>query len=367
MKNLNVTDVVNIIKIRGELKMNKSKLFRLTVLTTVTILIFMACFLNGYADVKEFRWGTSSTGSSGHRALVALTTLLDREMENYNFTVLPTPGAVFTVKKYAMEEMDGLYGADVAFYELSGNVDRFEGFSSQIKRYPVQSFWAYTLEVGLAIHANNMEKFKGWRDLSGEKVFTGPAAWDVRAALERPLKVLNVGHKYVEIDLGMVSSSLGAGHISAINAYTSGGGSTISPWLMETELGTDIAILNPSEEEIELLKKAGIEVVDIQPDVFETDVHVDVIKGVPFFYGFHTGPEVMPEEDVYQMLKVIEENAAELAKQDPIYRQIQENMVDIQLRGIKATIDFVQVHPGLARYLREKGVWNSDWDDQIAK
>ncbi|MBA7531243.1 hypothetical protein ES705_23454 [subsurface metagenome] len=347
--------------------MNKSKLFRLTVLTTVTILIFMACFLNGYAEVKEFRWGTSSTGSSGHRALVALTTLLDREMENYNFTVLPTPGAVFTVKKYAMEEMDGLYGADVAFYELSGNVDRFEGFSSQIKRYPVQSFWAYTLEVGLAIHANNMEKFKGWRDLSGEKVFTGPAAWDVRAALERPLKVLNVGHKYVEIDLGMVSSSLGAGHISAINAYTSGGGSTISPWLMETELGTDIAILNPSEEEIELLKKAGIEVVDIQPDVFETDVHVDVIKGVPFFYGFHTGPEVMPEEDVYQMLKIIEENAAELAKQDPIYRQIQENMVDIQLRGIKATIDFVQVHPGLARYLREKGVWNSDWDDQIAK
>ncbi len=212
-----------------------------------------------------------------------------------------------------------------------------------------------------------MEKFKGWRDLSGEKVFTGPAAWDVRAALERPLKVLNVGHKYVEIDLGMVSSSLGAGHISAINAYTSGGGSTISPWLMEVELGTDIAILNPSEEEIELLKKAGIEVVDIQPDVFETDVHVDVIKGVPFFYGFHTGPEVMPEEDVYQMLKIIEENAAELAKQDPIYRQIQENMVDIQLRGIKATIDFVQVHPGLARYLREKGVWNSDWDDQIAK
>lgn len=347
--------------------MNKGKLFRLTVLTTITILIFTACFLNGYAEVKEFRWGTSSTGSSGHRALVALTTLLNREMENYNFTVLPTPGAVFTVKQYAMEEMDGLYGADVAFYELSKNTDRFEGFSSQIKRYPVQSFWAYTLEVGLAIHANNMEKFKEWRDLSGEKVFTGPAAWDVRAALKRALKVLNVGHKYVDIDLGMVSSALSAGHISAINAYTSGGGSAISPWLMEAELGTDIAILNPSEEEIELLKKSGIEVVNVKPDVFETDTHVDVVKRVPFFYGFHTGPEVMPEEDVYQMLKIIENNAAELAKQDPIYRQIQENMVDIQLRGVKATIDFVPVHPGLAKYLREKGVWNSDWDDRIAK
>jgi TRAP-type uncharacterized transport system substrate-binding protein len=347
--------------------MNKSKLFSLGVLTIVTILIFTACFLNSYADVKEIRWGTSSTGSSGHAALVSLATLLNREMPNYHFTVLPTAGAVYTVKQYAVEKMDGLYGADVAFYELSKNIDRFEGFDSYIKRYPVQSFWAYTLEVGLAIHANNIGKFKEWRDLSGEPVFTGPAAWDVRAALDRALQVLNVKYKYTDIDLGMVSSSLNSGHISAINAYTSGDGSSISSWLVETELGTDIAILNPSEEEVELLNKAGLEVVDVKPDVFETDMHVDVVKRVPFFYGFHTGPEVMPEEDVYRMLKIIENNAAELAKVNPIYRQIQKNMVDIQLRGVKTTIDFVPVHPGLAKYLREKGVWNSDWDDRIAK
>jgi hypothetical protein len=347
--------------------MKKNKLFKQTIFITIIILLSMAYFMNSYAQVKEFRWGTSSTGSSGHRALVALTTVLDKEMENYNFTVLPTPGAVHTVKQYAMEEMDGLYGADVAFYELAGNMDRFEGFEPRIIRQPVQSFWGYTLEVGLAIHANDMDKYKEWRDLADEPVFTGPAAWDVRAALERPLKVLDVGHEYIEIDTGMVASALSAGHVAAINAYTSGNGATISPWLMEAELGADIAILNPSEEEVEILKEAGIEVIDLPTDAFETDVHVDVIKRVPFFYGFHTGPEVMPEEDVYKMLKIIEEKADELANQDPIYRQIQEDMVDIQVRGIKATIDFVPVHPGLAKFLKEKGAWDSNWDDRIAQ
>jgi TRAP-type uncharacterized transport system substrate-binding protein len=75
----------------------------------------------------------------------------------------------------------------------------------------------------------------------------------------------------------------------------------------------------------------------------------------------------MPEEDVYKMLKIIEEKADELVNQDPIYRQIQEDMVDIQVRGIKATIDFVPVHPGLAKFLKEKGAWDSNWDDRIAQ
>jgi len=335
-------------------------------LLAIVLLIFLMVFVaSSLAQVKEFRWGTSADGSTGHRALLALTTILDREMENYNFNVLPMPGAVHTIKEYAMENADGMYGADVAFYELANNSDRFEGFKSYIKRQPVQSFWAFTVEVGLSIHANNMDKYKEWRDLSGEPVFTGPAAWDVRAALRRPLEVLNVNHKYVEIDLGMVGSALGAGHIAAFNSYTSGGGANIAPWIMETELATDIAILNPSEEEVKILEDAGIEVIEVSPDVYETDVHTDVIKLVPFFYGFHTGPEVISEEEMYQMLKIIEENADELAELDPGFRQVKQDMVDLQIRGVRATIDFVPVHPGLAKFLKEKGVWDSEWDDRI--
>ncbi len=337
---------------------------RIIRLTAVIVVLAMLMLPAAAGAITEINWGTSSVGSSGHRALVALTTILNREMEDYTFNVLPTAGAVQTVKQYTMYEIDGMYGADVGFYEYANNIDRFEGFADYVEREPVQSFWGFTLEVGLAIHARDVDNYTEWRDLADESVFTGPAPWDVRAALERPLSVLEVNHEYVEIDLSMAGSSLDAGHIKAINAYTSGE-KTVPPWVLEAELATDIAILNPSPEEIEILRNEGIEVVEISPDVFETDVYVDTVIRVPFFYGFHTGPEVIPEDDMYQMLQIIMTNTEELVEQDPIYGQIHEDMIDIQVRGLQATINDVMVHPGLARFLREHDAWNEEWDDRI--
>jgi len=70
-------------------------------------------------------------------------------MSGYDISVLPTAGAVFSVKSYCQCESEGYYGADIAFYELANNIHRFEGFMSQMKRLPVQSFWSYTMEGGL--------------------------------------------------------------------------------------------------------------------------------------------------------------------------------------------------------------------------
>ena len=53
-----------------------------------------------------------------------------------------------------------------------------------MKRQPVQSFWAYTLDVGLAIKASNSDKIKKWTDLTGKKVYTGPLPFDTRLKLE---------------------------------------------------------------------------------------------------------------------------------------------------------------------------------------
>ena len=51
-----------------------------------------------WSQVKEIPWGTSAVGSSGHKALVVLAELLNREMKGYRITVQPTPGAIITVK-----------------------------------------------------------------------------------------------------------------------------------------------------------------------------------------------------------------------------------------------------------------------------
>jgi TRAP-type uncharacterized transport system substrate-binding protein len=70
---------------------------------------------------------------------------------------------------------------------------------------------------------------------------------------------------------------------------------------------------------------------------------------------------------MYRILTVIEKHAAALAKQDGSFAQIARDMPGMQVRGVKAAADLVPIHPGLARYMREKGVWDAAWDSKVAK
>ena len=327
--------------------------------------LILGIAVHAEAQVRDISWGTSAVGSAGHRALVNLAALLNREVPEYRIMVLPTPGAIVSVKGYATGEFDGYYGADIAFYELAHDSHRFKGFKSHIKRQPVQSFWAYTMEVGVGVHSRDRGNFKKWGDLSGQRVFTGPLPWDVRAQLERGLNALGVDHQYMEVDLATVGSLVEAGDLKGFIAYTSAE-ATPAPWIVELSLATDWVILNPSADEVEKLRSEGISPVKVDPGVFKRDVKVDEILLLPFFYGFHVGLEV-PEEDLYRMLVAIEENADELVRADAGFKQIQQDMPGLQRRGVESAANFVPVHPGLAKYLRERGEWNPAWDDRVAK
>ncbi|HUF44497.1 MAG TPA: hypothetical protein VMN43_04070, partial [Aestuariivirgaceae bacterium] len=95
-------------------------------------------------DVKQIRWATSSVGSSGHRALVALATMLNREMPEYEITVLPTPGAAASVRGFSAGQFDGYYGADVAFHEIATKSGRYKEFDPAAGNELLQSFWSFT-------------------------------------------------------------------------------------------------------------------------------------------------------------------------------------------------------------------------------
>ncbi len=73
------------------------------------------------SEPKDIRWGTGPVGSVGHKALVVLADLLNKEMPNYRITVLPMPGAVMTVKGYANNEIDAFYGSDDALREFASD------------------------------------------------------------------------------------------------------------------------------------------------------------------------------------------------------------------------------------------------------
>ncbi len=335
----------------------------LSCLLGLLIFVFALGGISPASAQKDIRWGTPPVGTSGHKAMVALANLLNKEMPKYRISVLPTAGAIATVKGYAVGDLDGIYGSDVAFHELASDSGRFKGFKAQMKRQPIQSFWSNTIEVSVAVLARNKDKYKKWADLSGKRVFTGPLPFDVRVHLERGLAAVGVKFTYVQVDLSTVGSQLESGQIDAMIIYT-GSESAPPPWLSEASLAADWAALNPSPEELAELNRKGIATVEVKPEVFKRDVHTDKVVELPFYYCFSVGLDV-PADDVYQMLGIIQAHAGDLANVDPTFAQIAINMADFQKRGVASSADLVPIHPGLARWMREKGVWDSKWDGKI--
>jgi TRAP transporter TAXI family solute receptor len=319
------------------------------------------------AAPKDIRWGTGPVGSSGHKALVVLADLLNKEMPELRISVLPYPGAVGTVKSFATGDLDGYYGSDVALKEFAADDERFKGFKSKVKVQPVQSFWCYTLDVGIAVKASDLANYKSWSDLTGKEVYTGPLPFDTRKHLENALKALGVKHVYKQVDLKTAGSQLDSGRIKGMIVYAAGG-KTPAPWISEASLAVDWEALNPSAAEVAKLKakKFGVEQVPAT-NFHKKDAKVKNVTLLPFYWGFDVGMSVS-EAEMYKMLNIIDKHADELAKLDPSFTQIAGgHMAAFQKAALESTSDLVPIHPGLAKYLKEKKMWDASWDSHVAK
>ncbi len=316
---------------------------------------------------KDIRWGTGPVGSSGHKALVVLADLLNKEVPEIRISVLPHPGAVGTVKSFATGDLDGYYGSDVALNEFANDSERFKGFRPKVKVQPVQSFWAYTLDVGVAIKNTDAGSIKKWSDLTGKEVFTGPLPFDTRKQLENALKALNVKHIYKAVDMKTAGSQLDSGRIKAMIIYAAGG-QTPAPWISEASLAVDWVGLNPSADELKQLKAKKFSSMSVPATNFhKRDTSGKQITLVATYWGFDLGMSVS-EAEMYKILTVIEKNADTLAKLDPSFRQIGDGkMAAFQKQALESTAEMVPIHPGLARFLKERKMWDASWDSHVAK
>lgn len=305
------------------------------------------------------QWGTSRTGSSGYRALSTLASLVSQELPGIEISVIPTAGAVASMKAFSRGELDACYAADIGFREMYSFTGRFEGFKSEAKRMPLQTLWVYSMDIGIAVPKDKANQFKCWSDFNGKKIFTLPMAWDVGTALRLGLDALGVKYEHVELDLDAVATALQRGEIVATGIYVTGGRS-IAPWAQQLLAQMDMVVINPCPSEIDKLKEAGVPVGESPTSpAFPKDVGTDKLIGVRIYYGFHTGTNI-DEETVYKLIKFVEQNAKRLAEIDPAYSQIAEKFLDFQVEAANAS-KFVPLHLGLAKYLKEKGVWNEEW------
>lgn len=310
-------------------------------------------------DRKSLRWATSNTGSYGYAVASSMATVLEEALGGeYTVTVQPYPSTTAAMKAAMDGEAEIGYTADVGMTSLYAGEAGFQNYEPSQGKL-VHTWYAYPMESFMAVPASKADQYECLSDLDGKPVFFTPAGFMNWLNFRRMFDALGYEFNHVEIDSSTQADALDQGTIEGAVAYTTAGRSLASYW-RETELRTDVHIINPCPEEVEKLQAAGLQIADVNPsDAFSKDVGVETVQGVPIFFAYNVRPD-LPEEVVYKMLSAFYENREELAQSDPGFTPMAEDFVGMQVAGIRANPE-VPVHPGLARFLKEHDAWDDSW------
>ena len=308
---------------------------------------------------KSLRWTTSQVGSYGYTIAAAMAKIAEQALGG-EYTVTVQPYATPTVAMKAVMNGEGeiAYTADIGMTQFSERVGGFKDYKPT-KPELVHTWYAYPMESLMATSAKGADQYKCWKDFSGKPVFFTPAGFMNWLNFQRIFKALNYDFKHVQIDVKANADALEAGTIVGSVAYTTSG-SALSAYWKETEIRSDVRIVNPCPDEIAKLKTAGLAVVDVEAkNAFSKSVGPTTLKGVPILFGYNARVD-MPEDVTYKLIKAFYDKRDELVKVDPGFSTMAKDFVGMQVQGINANPQ-IAVHPGLAKFLKEHKAWDNKW------
>jgi TRAP-type uncharacterized transport system substrate-binding protein len=330
------------------------------VLGLAVVLVSAFALPNPAAAKYIWRWGTSNPGAYGYKVSAFLSDYLRRGMPDYDVTVYPYVSTTANIKSFLVGNLESTYSAEPGLRKLYSFQKPFKGFEPNVKQMPVQSLWTYTMETHILTLPKNKDKYRSWKDLDGKKIYMTKAGYMNHINIFRAMRdICGLNIKHVEVDMSKVADALRAGTIDATAAYTTALVSLAS-WIKVLDVSSPLQGVNPTPEEIKKLTAAGFapEKINIKK-AYTRDLGVKELYGVPFYFGYHHGL-MFPEEGVYKALKVFEAAGPELVKLDPGFGPLATDFAGFQVKGIRS-IPEIPVHPGLAKYLKEKGLWDSSW------
>jgi uncharacterized protein len=312
------------------------------------------------AEKKMLRWGTADPVSYYYRASAFIADFLRRGMPDYDLTIYPYVSTTANVKSFLVGDLEAVYVAEPGFRDLYSFKKAYKGFEPNIKKMAVQGVWLYTMETHILTLPENKDKYRTWADLDGKKIYMTKAGYMNHINIFRAMQdICGLKITHVEVDASKVADALRAGTIDATASYTTALVSLAS-WIKMLDVATPLQGVNPTPEQIKKLTAAGFTPAKIDmKKAYTRDLGVDELYGVPFYFGQGLGLD-FPEEAAYRMLNVLEESAGALAKLESGFGPLSKDFAGFQVLGIRS-IPEVPVHPGLARYLKEKGLWDSSW------
>lgn len=310
---------------------------------------------------KTIRWGSSKAGSAGYVVLFGVAKLVNERIPDLYIEAVPTGGSIASQRMMAKGELDGAYSGTWNLLDIYMNRGPYEKSPyppHAIK--PYQTWYSYLTKQFVVIRSDRTD-IKNWRDLAGKKVcvpLPGASIYEVPKAAFTAMRIWDK-IKVVDLAFTAIPDALNMGTIDAVVGYANG--DVLIPWMAEVDSRCKIKVVNPSIEDQEIIKKVpGYITASLDTKkVFSQDVGVAQAFTIADHYGFHIGKN-LSREDGYKLFKILIESAKEIEKVHAMMGDYARDPLGMQLRAI-GSIPKIPVHPGVAKYLKEKGLWQKEW------
>jgi len=328
------------------------------VIIAIAAVIAMTMMRPPTPTIKYIRIATLGVGSSPHVSGALIVEVLARHLpKEYSFSIYPYRTTIDSVAAGLRGDVEFAYGSASYFYAAYHGKSPFTP-SPEFKRklYPVLFYATYVAFP--IVPAERANEFKSWADFSGKPAFYTPAGYTGWAFFKRFFEIAGYEFNHVEMDVSAVADALKAGTI--VGTVVGIVGSALPPWMKDIEIRMDIKVVNPSPEEIKKLKEAGFVVMEVDPKgIFTRDVGVDKIIGIAEVFGWDAPYPEVSEDLVYMMLKAIYNESKILSNNLP-YLSAYKDFVEMEVLWVEVH-EGIPVHPGLAKFLKEQGVWREEW------
>ncbi len=337
----------------------------MTFVVLSTVVLFATSVI---AAERVWVMGTSPSGSAGYVCTMGLSSLV-KKYTPYNLEAMPTPGSTASVRMFGKKEVDFAYLSGWGLSEVYDKLGPFEKLS--LPANPYHGIYYSSFEL-IAITKAERDDIKSYKDFAGKKIFPMLASTGWHDLFKLTLEKMGEYKKYNVrfLDLMQAADALKIGNLEVVIGYSTNLGELSVSWIKNIDSLLGIKIVSPSpreQKEISALKYPGVFYGEKMSYAALTQVNAASTKkanpnGVWLwgsYQGWHPGP-AMPTEVMYQMYKAWLEHAKEIANVNAFLEYYARDPIGMQVKAID-TAPSIPVHPGVAKYLKEKGLWKSNW------